>query len=40
VPHDDFDHSFVRDYYNGITKIEAEKRIRTMLKVVNERDNV
>ncbi|MCF2875556.1 MULTISPECIES: DUF2199 domain-containing protein [unclassified Tenacibaculum] len=33
-PHQDFDHPFVRDYYNGITKEEAEKRINNMLKKV------
>jgi len=27
VPHESFDHPFVRDYYNGITKAEAERRI-------------
>lgn len=31
VPHQDFDHPFVKDYYNGITKVEAEKRIKSML---------
>jgi hypothetical protein len=31
VPHQDFDHPFIRDYYNGITKDEAEKRINDML---------
>ena len=31
-PHQDFDHPFVKDYYEGITKIEAEKRIQEMLK--------
>lgn len=30
-PHKDFDHPFVRDYYNGITKEEAERRIREIL---------
>lgn len=30
IPHDDFDHPFVKDYYEGITKEEAEKRIRNM----------
>jgi len=30
-PHEDFDHPFVKDYYNGITKLEAEKRIKSML---------
>jgi hypothetical protein len=34
VPHQDFDHQFVKDYYNGITKIEAERRIKEMLKNV------
>jgi hypothetical protein len=38
VPNDNFDHPFVHDYYNGITKKEAEKRIREMLKNVAERD--
>lgn len=33
VPHQDFDHPFVRDYYNGITKAEAERRIKAMLTV-------
>lgn len=32
VPHKDFEHQFVYDYYNGITKSEAEKRIQTMLE--------
>jgi hypothetical protein len=31
IPHEDFDHPFVRDYYDGITKEEAEKRIKNML---------
>lgn len=30
-PHHDFDHPLVYDYYNGITKEEAEKRIKSML---------
>lgn len=34
IPHQDFDHPFVRDYYNGITKKEAEKRIKDMLRKV------
>lgn len=33
-PHSDFDHPFVKDYYNGITKEEAEKRIHTMLSII------
>lgn len=32
TPHNDFDHDFVRDYYNGISRIEAEKRIHKMMK--------
>lgn len=36
VPHDDFDHPFVKDYYNGITKREAEKRIQAMLDNAEE----
>jgi hypothetical protein len=40
VPHEDFDHPFVRDYYNGITKTEAERRIKAMLKNVAERNKV
>jgi hypothetical protein len=38
VPHNDFDHQFVRDYYNGITKHEAERRIKEMLKIVGQVD--
>jgi len=34
VPHDNFNHPFVNDYYNGITKAEAEKRIQAMLENV------
>jgi len=32
VPHSNFQHPFVDDYYSGITKAEAEKRIDDMLK--------
>jgi hypothetical protein len=39
VPHKDFDHPFVKDYYNGITKAEAERRIQNMLSAIEERDN-
>ena len=39
VPHEDFDHPFVKDYYNGITKIEAERRIKEMLSLIDERDS-
>jgi hypothetical protein len=38
VPHQDFDHPFVYDYYDGITMVEAERRIKEMLKIVSERD--
>jgi len=31
-PHQDYNHSFVKDYFNGITKKEAEKRIKQMMK--------
>ncbi|MFB6456169.1 DUF2199 domain-containing protein [Chitinophaga sp. Hz27] len=31
VPHESHDHPFVRDYYNGISKAEAERRIAAML---------
>ena len=33
-PHKDFDHAFVKDFYDGITKLEAEKRINEMIKNV------
>lgn len=32
VPHEDFDHPFVKDYYDGITKEEAERRINEMIE--------
>lgn len=38
VPHEGFDHPFVRDYYNGITKGEAEKRIQSMLDIIKVRN--
>lgn len=31
IPDPEFNHDFVRDYYNGITKEEAEKRIQNLL---------
>lgn len=31
IPHHDIEHPFVKDYYNGISKCEAEKRINDML---------
>ena len=36
IPHEGFDHPFVRDYYNGITKKEAERRINQMLNAIKE----
>jgi len=30
-PHQSYDHPFVDDFYNGITKEEAEKRINRVL---------
>jgi hypothetical protein len=38
IPHQGIDHPFVRDYYEGITKAEAEKRITDMLESVNSRN--
>jgi len=38
VPHKDFEHPFVKDYYDGITKAEAERRISEMLQIVERRD--
>ena len=32
IPHEDFEHKFVSDYYNGINREEAEKRIHEMMK--------
>lgn len=41
IPHKSFDHPFVKDYYNGISKKEAERRISNMLEIVekNEMEN-
>ncbi len=36
IPHEGFDHPFVRDYYNGISKDEAERRIANMLDGVSK----
>ncbi|PWU03524.1 MAG: DUF2199 domain-containing protein [Bacteroidetes bacterium] len=36
VPHKDFDHQLVRDYNEGITKGEAERRIHNMLNEIRE----
>ncbi|PBQ31668.1 hypothetical protein CNR22_07760 [Sphingobacteriaceae bacterium] len=38
IPHKDFDHPFVHDYYDGITKKEAEKRINDMLNLKASRE--
>ncbi|WP_103072305.1 DUF2199 domain-containing protein [Aquimarina sediminis] len=35
-PHKDVDHPFVRDYYHGISKEEAENRINEMIKNIDE----
>lgn len=35
VPHKDQDHPFVRDYYNGISKEEAELRIKKAIEQVS-----
>ena len=40
VPHKDFDHPFVKDYYDGISKHEAEKRIKTMVNKVGQNDTL
>ena len=37
IPHKDFDHPFVNDYYNGITKKEAEKRINDMINALQDK---
>jgi hypothetical protein len=34
IPHKDFDHPFVYDYFNGITKAKAEQRIKNMLLTI------
>ncbi len=38
IPDKEFDHPFVRDYYSGITKIEAERRINSMLNATVKSD--
>jgi hypothetical protein len=38
VPHKDFDHPFVYDYFNGISKKEAERRIKELLRTISDRD--
>jgi hypothetical protein len=34
IPQENFDHPFVYDYYNGITKAEAERRIKAMIDAI------
>lgn len=38
-PHEDFDHPFVKDYYNGISRLEADKRIHDLLDVIAKRES-
>lgn len=38
IPHEDYGHPFVKDYYKGITVDEAEARIKDMLRLINERE--
>jgi len=38
VPHENFEHHFVYDYYDGISKTEAEKRIEEMLTSIANRE--
>lgn len=35
-PHESFDHSFVKDFYAGITKEEAENRIQNMINATQK----
>ena len=35
-PHESFDHPFVKEYYNGILKAEAESRISEMLENISK----
>ncbi|MDA6068921.1 DUF2199 domain-containing protein [Flavobacterium sp. AC] len=35
-PHKDSEHPFVKDYYDGITKEEAQKRIKSMMQSTNQ----
>jgi hypothetical protein len=39
VPHSDFDHPLVKDYYNGITMREAERRIDDILKTLDSNND-
>jgi hypothetical protein len=38
IPHENFEHPFVTDYYNGITKSAAEKRISNTIKQIDNRN--
>ena len=38
-PHESFDHPFVKEYYNGILKAEAESRISEMLGRISKTEN-
>lgn len=38
-PHESFEHQFVKDYYNGISKSEAERRISEMLENISKNSN-
>ncbi|MEO8532898.1 MAG: DUF2199 domain-containing protein [Flavobacterium sp.] len=35
-PHENFDHPFVKDFYEGITKTEAENRIQNMINATQQ----
>ena len=38
IPHESVDHPFVVDFHNGITKKEAERRIRNMIQTLDDTD--
>lgn len=38
-PQNDFDHPFVRDYHNGISLREAERRVQELLDTVSKRES-
>lgn len=40
IPNKDFDHPFVKDYYDGISKKEAERRISNMLEIVGKNEPI
>lgn len=39
TPNINYDHQFTRDFYRGITKLEAEDRIKEILRINNEADS-